>query len=305
MNLRQRVGSAGVASVKGDAMLLSAPLIFGVNISVIALMLRWFDPLTLSVLRTGLGAVMLAALTLATEGTLAVRRRDLPMLLGLGAVVFLDQVSFSYSLTIVNSAILSLLFAATPLSVMLLTALVRRRSLSARHWLATAIGFTGVALIVAYGQRLSSHSLLGDLEGLGASVGTAAFTMLLLPLSRRYSAAKVLAYAFAASALGGAAAGAGQLIHEQWAGIPWQGWAECAGSVAGSVVAGNALYVLGIKILGPIRASMHTYLEPGFGVVAAWVLLAVRLSLIEIGGGCIVIISLAIEPSRSGAIEPT
>lgn len=299
------VGLPGGKDFKGDAMLLSAALIFGINISVIALMLRSFDPMTLSVIRTGLGAFMLAAMTLATEGSLAIERRDIPLILCAGLLVFVDQASFSYSLTIVNSATLSLLFATTPLFVMLLTALVRRRNLSMRHWLAAGLGFAGVALIVTYGQRFSSQNLLGDIEGLGASVASAAFTLLLLPLSRRYSPIKLLTYAFAVAAIGGAGAGSSQLIHEHWSSVPWQTWAEYIGSVALSIVIANALYVLGIRILGPIRASMYTYLEPVFGVVAAWVLLAVRLSLIELGGGFIVIVSLVIEPTRNGAIEPT
>jgi NAD(P)-dependent dehydrogenase (short-subunit alcohol dehydrogenase family)/drug/metabolite transporter (DMT)-like permease len=288
-------------ALRGDAVLLGATAIAGVNISLIALMLRAFDPIALSVIRTGIGAVVLGLVTLVSERRMRIAARDLPLLLASGGFTLLGQISFSYSLTIVNSATFSLLTATAPLFVVILLAALGRHGLSLRHLVAVAVGFIGVTLIITYGQTFSARNLLGDLEGLITAVGYAAFILVLRPLTSRYPTAAVLAYSFAISSVGSAVLGIGQLSTQKWHSVPWNDWIELVGSVVFSVVIANALYVAGLKLLGPVRASMYSYLEPIFGVGAAWLVLAVRLSPVEAAGGLIVIVSLVIEPSRSRA----
>ena len=48
------------------------------------------------------------------------------------------------------------------------------------------------------------------------------------------------------------------------AAVPAASWAEFAVSSVASIVLANAFYLIGIQLLGPVRASMYTYLEPVF-----------------------------------------
>jgi drug/metabolite transporter (DMT)-like permease len=301
--MRPRRPASG--ALLGDAMLVGAALIWGVNVSIIALMLRHVGPVALSVSRMAAGALVLLALTRAAGGSLGISRRDVPLLLAAGLLTLVDQLAFTVALTTVNPATASLLFATTPLMVMLLSAALGWTALSRRHWSAAGLGLAGVSTIVAYGQHISFHNIVGDLEVLGSALAAAAYTLVLKPLSRNYSAPRVLAYVFAIAATGGACGGFGQLTTQHWARVPASTWAEFAGSVAMSTVAANALYIAGVKRLGPVRATMYTNLEPVFGVIAAGIILAVRLSLIELGGGLLIILSLIVEPSRPAAAEPT
>jgi drug/metabolite transporter (DMT)-like permease len=286
-------------------MLVGAALIWGVNVSIIALMLRHVAPVALSVSRMAVGAVVLLAVTRVAEGSLRISRRDLPLLLAAGLLTLVDQLAFTLALTTISPATASLLFATTPLMVMLLSAALGWTALSARHWSAAGLGLAGVSMIVAYGQHISFHHILGDLEVLGSALAAAAYTLVLKPLSASYSAPRVLAYVFAIAAVGGVFVGFGQLTTQHWASVPAPTWAEFGASVIMSTVAANALYIAGVKRLGPVRATMYTNLEPVFGVIAAWILLAVRLSPIELGGGLLIILSLIVEPSRPAAAEPT
>jgi hypothetical protein len=71
-------------SIRGDAAPLGATAVTGVNIRMIAPMLRSFDPITSSAIRTGVGAAVLGSLAVTGERRVAIAPRDVPLILATG-----------------------------------------------------------------------------------------------------------------------------------------------------------------------------------------------------------------------------
>jgi drug/metabolite transporter (DMT)-like permease len=282
-----------------DVMLFSCSVIWGVNISVSALILRHLSPITLAAGSFAVAALTFAAITLTVDGGLRIQRREIPHLLLPGALTTIAFVSYFYALTNIGAASVALLFATMPLFVMLLTSVIGRRVLSAINWIAALLGLCGVAMVILNGTRVTFHHLVGDLEGLTATLGAAAYTVALKPLSSRYTPFKLLAYVFGVSAAATAVIGYRQLAAQQWARIPPSTWLELIGSIGLALIFGDSVYVLGIKRAGPVRAAMYSYLEPLFGVLSASILLAARLPPLALVGGLVILAALILGRGRS------
>ena len=289
---------AGVA----DLGLISCSLVWGINISVSALILRHMLPITFAVECSAIAALANAVITIKVDRGLRIPRQEVLQVLFPGALTIVAFISYFYALTSVGAAAVALLFATMPLFVILLSSLLARRILSAINWIAAVLGLCGVAMVILNGSHVTFHHILGDLEGLTAAFCSAAYTIALKPLSRRYSPFKLLTYVFGISAAGTAAIGYRQLAMQHWGGIPGSTWLELAGSVLVALIFGDTVYVLSVKRAGPVRAAMYSYLEPVFGVLSASFLLAARLSAFALAGGAIIIIALILG-HRTGIRE--
>jgi drug/metabolite transporter (DMT)-like permease len=281
-----------------DVILVGCSIAWGVNISVSVLILRHLQPVTFAAGSCGIAAVAFALITLTREGSLRIPRREIAHVLLPGALTIIAFICYFYALRIVGAAPTALLFATMPLFVMLLTSIAARHVLPVINWIAAFLGMVGVTMVILNGTAISFRHVLGDLEALTAALGAAAYTVMLKPLSRRYSPFKLLAYVFGISAIGTAIFGYRQIASQQWAQIPPSTWLEIAGSIVIAFIVGDSVYVIGVKHAGPVRAAMYSYLEPVFGVVSATILLAARLPALALAGGAVILIALICGQGR-------
>jgi drug/metabolite transporter (DMT)-like permease len=272
--------------------------VWGVNISVSALILRHLQPVTFAAGSCGIAAVAFAVITLKREGSLRIPRREIAHVLLPGALTIVAFICYFYALRIVGAASMALLFATMPLFVMLLASIVARNVLPVINWIAALVGLGGVTMVILNGTPISLRYVLGDLEGLTAALCAAAYTVSLNPLSRRYSPFKLLAYVFGIAAVGTAIVGYRQIADQQWAQIPLSTWLEVAGSIGLAFIFGDSVYVIGVRLAGPVRAAMYSYLEPVFGVVSAAILLAARLPALALAGGAVILLALVLGQGR-------
>ena len=283
----------------GNLMLMGSTVIWGFNISIVALMLRDFSPLALVSFRLVAGALIFAVLSVSLDGSLKVSRRDLPLLAVAGVVLCVDQTFFALSLTDSNAAAVALLFATTPLFVMLLAWLIGERGMTWRHWAAITVGAAGVTMTILYGgQHFTSRHLVGDLFALIAAVGSAVYILVLRRLVVRHSLYKLSTYVFACGGLLSSAVGLSQIGAQHWTLVPMTSWGEFALSVCIATVLANALFAASLRTVNPLRVAMYSYLEPVVGVVAAGVLLAVHVSILEILGGAVIIAAVIMSPGE-------
>ena len=92
-------------------------------------------------------------------------------MLGIAALgIWLNQVTFAYSVRLTTAATVALMFGTLPIFVALISRAFRLERLRLRHWIATVISFSGVAL-VALG---SSGGLGGDIGGILLGLAAAA-----------------------------------------------------------------------------------------------------------------------------------
>src|SRR3954452_23728641 len=142
-----------------DLILVATVLIWAFNVTVTRYVLtHGFQPLAYGAVRYGAAALLAVAVALALEHSLAVGGRRTLMLIGLAAVFLLiNQVSFVYALKLSSATTVALIMGTTPIFTAIVASIVGLEKRTPQFWVATAIGFGGVALVaVGAGGDFSS-----------------------------------------------------------------------------------------------------------------------------------------------------
>lgn len=274
-----------------DVLLFTTICIWGLNVTVVKLLLHSFQPLGLSVARFIIVTSVFAVLVPATEGSPAVKPRHLPLLVLAGLTgIWLNQVAFTYGLQRTTAANMTLLMATIPIFVGLGALGLGWERPGWRHWTGIAIGFGGVAMVVlgAPHQGSLSSGLLGDLLALLTAASWATYSLLLRPLMQLYSAPRISLYVVAVGLLVLLPLGVPQLAGMRASVFTGHIWVLLIYSSVGSVVLTNIFWYTGIHQLGPARATVYSYFQPFAGLVFAVGILREPISLPQvIGGGTI------------------
>ena len=273
-----------------DVLLLATVLFWSFNFTVVkyALTHGW-QPLSYSSIRFAIGAALFSGLTYVREHTIRVRRDDVWLLLGAAALgIWLNQVSFSYSVRLTTAATVALIFGTLPIFVALVSRAFRLEHLRLRHWLATAISFSGVALVAAGAGGDLSGDLGGILLALGACVTWAGYTVAMGPLMRRYSPYRISAFVLIAGSVPLFASAAKQLVTQDWSALGGLAWAAFVYSLFFSLVFTNVMWFTAIDRVGAARASLYANLQPFLGAFFALVVLSEEMGVLQFAGGLVI-----------------
>ena len=273
-----------------DALLLATVVIWGFNFSATKYALtHGFSPLSYSSIRFGVATVIFSGFTLGREGSLAVKRRDVPLLLGAaGLGIWLNQLSFVYAVRLTTAATVALLFGTLPIFVALFAQIAGVERLRRRHWLATAISLSGVALVAAGAKGGLTADLGGILLGLAAAVTWAAYSVAIGPLMRSYSPYRISAVVGLAGCVPLMASAIGQLLGQDWGEPNELAWAALVYGLLLSLVLTNILWFTAIERVGAARSSLYANLQPFLGAVFALVVLSEKLGPIQVAGGLVI-----------------
>ena len=222
-----------------EVMLLTTVGLWALNLTVSRYILtHGFQPLAYATVRYGLAALVFLILVLVIEGSLRFATRDLALVGGAAAFVYVNQIGFVYALEKTSASVLGLILGATPIFAALAGLALRTESLPPRFWGGALLSFAGVAL-VALG---SGGNLEGDLGGVLLGVLTAAtwagYSMLVAPLMRRYSATRISAVVLGAAWVPIALTGAAQVSSQDW-NLGWEVWALLLFATLGPLVLTN------------------------------------------------------------------
>jgi drug/metabolite transporter (DMT)-like permease len=193
-------------TLAANAALAVALVIFGASVVATRVVVREVPPLSLAVLRFGLGGgALFLCLALGARGLLRVARRDLPALVLLGAVGFAAfPLLFNAGLRLTEASRGSLMLATVPFWSAVLARAAGVERLTGRQVAGLALTFAGVAVALAehgLAWRGGGRALLGDgLLLLGALAG-ALYGVRAKPAFARYAPLTVTAYSMAAGAL--------------------------------------------------------------------------------------------------------
>jgi drug/metabolite transporter (DMT)-like permease len=285
-------------------MLLATVSLWAFNFTVSKYILdEGFHPLAYSSIRYGCAAVVFAAITLALEGSLAIGRRELPLILFCTIVLFLNQLGFVYALKFTTATTVALLFGTLPI----FTALFARGSgvehLSRRFWLAAVVSFAGVALVALGSGGDLSTNLKGDGLAILGSVTWAAYSVAIAPLMRRYSPFRLSAVLLLAVTLPLLAVGSHQIADQSFdfRALVWIGFAF---AVVGPLVLTNLLWFTAIDRVGPSRASLFANLQPFLAAIVALLLLSESISAVQVIGGFAIAGGIVLAPRRESPPEP-
>jgi drug/metabolite transporter (DMT)-like permease len=294
---------ASVRRPTADLMLLGTVSLWALNFTVSKYILdHGFRPLAYSSLRYACAALIFAGITLAWEGSLRIRRRELPLIVFATLVLFANQLSFVYALRFTTATTVALLFGTLPI----LTALFARGSgvehLSTRFWAAAIVSFLGVALVAIGSGGSLSANLKGDALALAAAATWAAYSVAIRPLMQRYSPFRLSAAFLLSVTVLLALVGSKQLSEQSFdfGALVWIGFAF---AVIGPLVTTNLLWFTAIARVGPSRASLFANLQPFLAAVIALLLLDEPITATQVLGGLAIGAGIALAP-RHPAPEP-
>src|SRR2546423_91216 len=249
-------------------------VIWGIPYLMIRVAVRELAPVTLVFLRTGLAALLLVPL--------AAQRRELrpllahwrPLLAYTGIEVALPWLLLSRAETKLTSSLTGLLIAAVPLVGALIVSLSgERERLGGRRWVGLLVGVGGVAAIVGLD--------LGHIDAVAlVEIALVAVCYALGPviLARDLNGAPPLGVVAASLAL--SAVAYAPLAAARWPGrMPS---AHVVESVVGlAVVCSAAAFLIFFALIaevGPVRATVITYVNPAVAAVVGVLLLNERLT---------------------------
>jgi drug/metabolite transporter (DMT)-like permease len=282
---------------------VSSVALWALSYSVVKFGLREIAPLAYPVLRYGVGGLVLLLVLRLREGSVGVRRADLPLLALVGLLgITLSTSLYVFALTNTSASDTALLGATGPIMTTLLAALVGLERSGRRHWAAACIGLAGVVLIVVggtSGAQLGAN-LLGDACALGMVFFSSASALPIRPLLGRYSALRILTYEMligTAILLPFAVPG---LLAQDYARVTLAGWGSLGYAVLFSGIVANLLYFTAIGRVGPSRAALYQYLQSFLAVLFAVILLGEHISPVQVLGGVVVVGGIVFGRSSIG-----
>jgi drug/metabolite transporter (DMT)-like permease len=273
-----------------DVLLLITVLFWSFNFTVVkyALTHGW-EPLAYSSVRFAIGAVLFSAFTYGREGGLRVQRGDVWWMLVAAALgIWLNQLSFVYSVRLTTAATVALMFGTLPIFVALISYALRLERLRLRHWIATVISFSGVALVALGASGGIGGEIGGILLGLVASATWAAYSVAMGPLMRRYSPYRISAFMLLAGSVPLLVSAVTQLAGQDWGDLGALAWAAFVYSLFFSLVFTNIMWFTAIDRVGAARSSLYANLQPFLGAFFALVVLSEEMGALQFAGGFVI-----------------
>jgi drug/metabolite transporter (DMT)-like permease len=189
------------AILLGNAAGLAAAILFGASVVATREAVDDVPPLSLGVLRFGLGGLFLVAVLLVVApASLRVPRRDLRSFAVLGALLFgLFALLFNAGLHLTTASRGAVVLATMPLWTALLGRASKRESLTGRQLVGVTLSVVGVGVVFAEGVGLGGgRELAGNALMLAAAFCGALSGVFGKPILMRYPAMPVMAYAMLA-----------------------------------------------------------------------------------------------------------
>jgi drug/metabolite transporter (DMT)-like permease len=276
-------------------MLLGAVLLWALNITFTKYMLEHgWSPLAYGTIRYFAAISLFWAFTYHRERSFRIAHRDLKLVLAAASMIFLNQLCFVYSLQLGHASTMSLLFGTTPVFVGLLALAFGHERLQGTFWLGAAVTLAGVALIALAAGGGFSTDLRATLLGIATALTWACYTMAIAPLMRSYSPFRISAVVLAIGWVPLALVSIPQVGAQQFS-FGWKVWLTFAYAVIGPLFLTNILWFTAVDIVGAARAALFNNLQPFFAVFFALLILSESLSGLEVAGGVLIFVGIALE----------
>ncbi len=257
------------------AALIAVQLITGGTYMVAKVALRTFDPFSLGFLRFVVAGAVFVILMRRNGLWARPRPGDGWAFLALAALgVPLNQGLFLYGMKFAPAAHGALLYATTPMLVMVLSAWAGYERVTAPKLVGIGLGFAGVVVVLAErGLALATDALLGDAFVFAAVITWALYTLLSKRLLQDYPALFVTGWSLGVGALLYLPIGLPYVV-----GLDWQ--AQNAVSIAALLylalltsVVSYLVWSWALALLDPSRVAVVSNLQPVVAAGLGWLVL--------------------------------
>lgn len=236
------------------------------------------------------GLVLLVAVRYVLGSGGGLRRKDLLAMVGVGAVgVGLTNVLFTVGVSLTSASDTALLYAIVPVWGMILGSVLGLEKPTPRGILGVGIAFLGMSAVVYGGLGGVDSSLAGNLLILGATVCWGSYTVLSLPLLKKYPPLVVAAYTMLFGGLAALPFALSSFPSADWHTISAGVWAAVAYSTFLVAAFGFFAWQKGASALGANKVLVYQYLITFVGVVSGIVLLGEELGAEKIIGGAVIL----------------
>lgn len=263
-------------------------------------------PLAVALLRFTIASTVLLSMQRVRGPWPGIERKDFARILLLAfLVVPINQGFFLFGLARSTASHASLLYALTPLAVLLLARRMLGEGAVMSKLAGTAVAFAGVAIILL--ERGLAHErevLVGDLMLLVAVFAWALYTVLSKPLTMRYGAMPVTTWSIVAGTvftlpaylIPGAVPPLSAIRLEVWGGILYL-------AVGTSVVA-YPLWMYALKHLDASKVAITTNLQPILTAILSWIVFRERFTPGFLIGAALVLAGVTWVETRRGSAAP-
>ncbi len=290
--------------------LLSLTLIWGINFSVIKVVLQEVHPLAFNALRFPLAAAVLFLMLRLRGGPRpSIEPSDRALLVGLGILGNVAyQLLFIFGLDATLAGNSAVLLATTPVWTIILSTLLGHERPPASAWLGVGATVVGMVLVVAGGPRevaLGGESMVGDMMMIGASLIWSVYTVGGRNLTRRYGSLRVTAWTIWVGTPGLVAMGLPYMARSSPLQLSAAAWGGVA--YAGVLAIGVAyfLWYYGVRRLGSSRTAVYSNLVPVVALITAWLWLGETPGLLQLAGAAVVIGGLTVTRTARRTASPT
>ena len=293
-----------------DVLLLLMSVIWGTNYSIIKAAFRELDPQAFNAARMGIASAAFLSIIVSLQlrprravnsifqTPTRMTRRDWLELVALGIVGhFLYQYFFIGGLALTTVANSSLLLAATPVVIALLSAMLGQERVGPRHWAGAALSMVGIYVVVGHGVTLSGAGVKGDVMMVAAVICWAAYTLGARRLVARHSPVGVTGLSMTCGTL--------IYIPVMWPHIRQAAWLNLSARTWISIVY-SAIFALGVayviwyaavRQIGSARTSVYSNVIPIVAMITAVLFLGETMTMTELLGAAAVLIGVALTRS--------
>ena len=280
-----------------DLILGATILIWAFNVTVTKYVVtHGFQPLAYGALRYAVATVLAVVVAYVLERSLRVGGRRALIYIGLAAgLLLINQICFVYALKLTTATTVSLIMGTTPIFAAIVSSVLGVDRLTGAFWVATAIGFAGVALVaLGSGGNLSSD-LGGDVLALTLSASWACYSVLIAPLMRRYSPYRISAVVLCVMLLPFLAISSVQLGDQDYGSLRPLVWFCLAYAIVGPLFLTNLLWFTAVHRVGAARATLFANIQPFVAAVFAYVILSEHLHWLQVVGGLTILVGILLE----------
>ena len=292
---------------RAEIAVLGVMVLWAANFIVVKDILGLLPPVGFTFLRYFLASLALLVILRWSEGAIRLPRPDTGRILLLGGLGFgLYQMLWTVGLQSIPAGDSALLIAASPVLTAVIALLIRTDTLNPLKAAGVVLSFTGVALVIAAGVGIElTGSPVGFALTMAAALCWATYTAVAARVLRRLSPLVLTAWASIGGTIVLAPVGLGQLLSpgtlgpEQAANLPAILFSVGFSGLLAAALA-NVVVFQGVRLLGPTRIMALQSLVPAMAVVLAAIFLMEPIRPVQVVGGGIIILGVALIRLASG-----
>lgn len=309
-----------------DALLLLMTLIWGTNYSIVKFAFKEIEPQAFNAIRMIIASTVFLGIIVGLRHVTAradggersggiasifhtpapLTRRDWLGLIGLGIVGHcLYQYCFIGGLAQTSVANSSLMLAATPVVIALISALLGFERIGRLHWLGALLSIGGIYVVIGQGAASGEATLRGDLLMFAAVCCWAVYTLGARPLMKHHSPVGVTGISMAIGSTLYVPLMIPRLRSVDWGSVSALTWVALVYSALFALCVAYTIWYMAVREIGSARTSMYSNLIPIVAMLTAVVFLGESLNAVKIAGAAAVLVGVALTRAGKTTIPIT